>query len=140
MKTAECEGIEQAAHAAGGAAIGAGFKLAAQDRAGAVRPRLPFNGDVAGEPGDVSLPGENRQCVRIGHRDDVGVMRPLADVTGRKAGEPGAAVEQVIDVMSGHELRVGLAVHVDELGEQELDPTFGNDLAGVIGIARDRVH
>ena len=48
-------------------------------------------------------------------------MRALADVAGGEAREPGAVVEQPLEVRDRHELGVGLAVHVDELGEDELD-------------------
>jgi hypothetical protein len=48
-------------------------------------------------------------------------MRALADVAGREAREAGALVEHVVEMVRGHELGVRLAVHVDELREQELD-------------------
>jgi hypothetical protein len=35
-------------------------------------------------------------------------------------------------VVGGHELGARLAVHVDELGEQELDPVVGDDPANVV--------
>ena len=65
--------------------------------------------------------GSVGQRARVGHRGDVRVVRALADVAGGEAGEPGAVGEQVVEVPDRHELGVRLAVHVDELGEEELD-------------------
>ena len=38
-----------------------------------------------------------------------------------KPAKPAPSVEQIVEVPHGHELRVRLAVHVDELREEELD-------------------
>ena len=61
-----------------------------------------------------------------------GIVRPLADVAGGEAGEPGAVGEQVVEVRRRHELRVRLAVHVDELREQELDAVGADVLARLV--------
>ncbi len=53
---------------------------------------------------------------------------------GGEAGESGAVAEQVIEMVGGHELGVGLAVHVHELGEQKLDIAVLDGLADVVGI------
>jgi hypothetical protein len=58
----------------------------------------------------------------------------LANVPGGKAGKPGPLGEQVVEVMGGHELGARLPVHVDELGEDELDPPLVHDLANLIGV------
>ena len=50
-----------------------------------------------------------------------GIVRALADVAGREAGEARPVGEQPLEVRDRHELRVRLAVHVDELREDELD-------------------
>ena len=60
-------------------------------------------------------------------------MRALADVARREAGEAGAVVEQAVEVAGGHELGVGLAVHVDELREEELDPVALHPRLGLLG-------
>ncbi len=105
-----------------------------QDRARAVRPGLALDGDVACESRDVRPPGEDRQARRIGDRDYVGIVRSLTDVPRREAREARAVVEQVVEVVRRHELRIGLAVHVDELGEQELDATVLDDPPHVVGV------
>ena len=115
---------------------GGALERAAQDRARAERPRLALDRHVAGEAGDVRLPGQDRQAARIGHRDHVGVVRALADVAGGEPGEPGAVGEQVVEVMGGHELGARLAVHVDELREQELDAAVLDDPPDVVGVLR----
>ena len=51
------------------ARLGRAGERVAEDRARAVRPLLALDGDVAGEPGDVRLPRQDRQAARIGHRD-----------------------------------------------------------------------
>jgi hypothetical protein len=96
-------------------------ELVAQDRARAERPRLALDGDVAGEPRDLGLPRELGERARVGHRGDVRVVRSLADVACREPGEPRAVGQQVLEVPRRNELGVRLAVHVDELGEEELD-------------------
>ena len=63
-------------------------------------------------------------------------MRALADVPGREAGEAGAVGEQVVEVVGGDELGVGLAVHVHELREEELDVAVAGQLADLIGALR----
>ena len=49
--------------------------------------------------------------------------------------KPAPSVEQVVDVVRGHELGARLAVHVDELGEQELDAVVADDSPDVVGVA-----
>ena len=63
-------------------------------------------------------------------------MRALADVAGREAGEARAVGEQVVEMVGGHELGVRLAVHVDELREEELDPAVAGELADLVGALR----
>ena len=48
-------------------------------------------------------------------------MGELADRARRETGESGAVLHQSVEVPRGNELGVRLAVHVDELREQELD-------------------
>ena len=77
--------------------------------------------------------GQVRQRARVRHRRDVRVVRALPDVAGGEAREPGAVLEQRVEVRDRHELGVRLAVHVDELGEEELDALLvelGAQLAG----------
>ena len=49
--------------------------------------------------------------------------------------KPGAVGEQVVEVVRRHELGARLAVHVDELGEQELDLSLADDSPYVVGVA-----
>ena len=63
-------------------------------------------------------------------------MRALADVAGREAGEAGAVGEQVVEMVGRHELGVRLAVHVDELREEELDLAVAGELADLVGALR----
>ncbi len=56
----------------------------------------------------------------------------LADVAGGEPGEPGTVGQQVVDVVRGDELGARLAVHVDELGEQELDVAVADDAPDVV--------
>ena len=69
----------------------------------------------------------------IRHRGDVRVVRPLPDVAGREAREAGAVGEQPVEVGDGHELGIRLAVHVDELGEHELDAALVELAAELVG-------
>jgi hypothetical protein len=62
-----------------------------------------------------------------------GVVGSLADVAGGEAREPRPLGQQVVDVVGGDQLGAGLAVHVDELGEQELDAVLGDDSPDVVG-------
>ena len=57
----------------------------------------------------------------------------LADVAGGEAGEAGALGQQVVEVRGRDELGVRLAVHVDELREQELDVVGADVLARLVG-------
>ena len=77
--------------------------------------------------------GSGVKLARVGHRGEVGVVGPLADVAGGEAGEAGAVLEQAVEMAGGHELRARLAVHVDELREEELD-------AGVAHVRADRLQ
>ena len=63
-------------------------------------------------------------------------MWALADVACGEAGEAGAVGEQIVEVVRGHELRVGLAMHVDELREEELDLAVAGELADLVGALR----
>ena len=112
------------------------IELVAQDGARAVGPLLALDRHVAREAGDARLPRQRRVAAHVGHRDEVGVVGALADVSGRKAGEAGAVGEQVLEVMGRHELGVGLAVHVDELREEELDVAVTRELSDLIGALR----
>ena len=60
------------------------------------------------------------------------MVRPLADLAGREPREAGPVLHQAVEVGGRHELGVGLAVHVDELREQELDPVLVDVLADVV--------
>ena len=112
----------------------------AQDRPGAVRPRLALDRHVAGEAAHVLAPGQDREAARVGHRDDVGIVRALADVARGEPREAGAVVEQVVEVVRRHELCARLAVHVDELREQELDARVLDDPPHVVGVLWRRGH
>ena len=116
------------------ALVGGTLERVAQDRPRAERPLLALDGDVAGKARDGRTPRQDRQRRRIGHRDHVGVVRTLAEIAGREPGEAGSVIQQVVEVVGGDELRARLAVHVDELGEQEFDPLVLDDPANVIFI------
>ncbi len=111
---------------------------AAQDRARTVRPRLAFDEHVARQACDVRAPRKRREARRVGHRFEVGIARALADVAGGEAGEAGALLEQVVEMVRRHELRVRLAVHVDELGEEEADVAVVHVGADLIDRPRHR--
>ena len=108
-------------------------QLVAQDRAGAERPGLALDRHVTREPRHVRLPGQDRQRLGVGDRDHVRVVRTLTDVAGGEPGEARAIVEQVVDVVRRDELGARLAVHVDELSEQELDLSLADDSPDVVG-------
>jgi hypothetical protein len=59
-------------------------------------------------------------------------MGTLADLAGGEAGEAGPVLHQAVQVRGGDELGVGLAVHVHELREQELDPVVADVIADVV--------
>ena len=111
----------------------------AQDRPRAVGPRLALDRGVAGEPADLRLPRQPGEAADVGHRDQVGVVGRLADVAGGEAGEPGPVAEQAVELLRRDQLRARLRVHVDELGEEELDPVVGDRSPDVLG-GRARRH
>ena len=104
----------------------------AEDRARAVRPGLALDRHVAGEAHELGLPRDARVRRDVRHGEHVGRGGRLADRAGREAGEAGALLEQVVDRLHGHELRVGLAVHLDELREEELDSLVLRALADLV--------
>ena len=69
---------------------------------------------------------------RVGHGQHVGRGGRLADRAGGEAGEAGALLEQVVDRLHRHQLGVRLAVHLDELREEELDPLVLRALADLV--------
>src|ERR1019366_1016038 len=92
------------------------------------------------EPGHVGLPGQHREGPRIGDRGEVWIVGSLADIAGGEAGEAGPVLQQAVEVMGGHELGARLAVHIDELREQELDAAILDDSPGIVGILRWLCH
>ena len=65
----------------------------------------------------------------------------LPDRPGGEAGEAGALGEQVVDRLHGHQLGARLAVHVDELREEELDPLVpGSPLHVIVRHSRPRLR
>ena len=107
-------------------------ELALQDGSRAVGPRLPVDGHVAGDPGDVGTPGQDGQAVEIGHGEHVRLVRPLAHVAGPEAGEPGAARGHVFQMRRGHDLGLGRARHFHERAEEELDALVLHHLGDVL--------
>ena len=103
--------------------------LVLQNRSRAERPRLAFHRHVASEAADVRQPREAREGRYIRHRDHVWAVRRLPDVAGSEAGEAGAAGKQVVEVVRRHELRTRLAMHVNKLSKEKLDPLVGDNLA-----------
>ena len=99
-------------------------ELPAKDCPRVVRPLLPFHVDVAGEAGQVLLPGNRGEAVEVRDGGDVRIARQLAEVAGREAGEAGPIGEQRLEARGRNELRARAGVEVDELGEVELDPAF----------------
>ena len=107
----------------------------AQDRARAVRPRLALDRDVAREarrgpaaraPACTTRGRASRPC-----RADAGVW-PIGPAAN--PANPAPSVEQVVEVARRDELGVRLAVHVDELREEELDAVvLGSPLHVVMG-------
>src|SRR5439155_5970628 len=112
------------------------LELAAEDGAGVVRPFLSLDVDVAGEARERRLPGDRRVAAQVGHGGDVGIARQLADLTRREPGEPGTVGDEAVEVLRGHELGARPRVHVDELGEVELDATFLGAPADVLDARR----
>ena len=112
------------------------LELAAQDGARAVEPLLALDVHVAGEPGDIRLPRQWGERADVGHRGHVGVVRLLADGAGREAREAGPLAEEPVEVRGGHQLGARLAVHVDELREQELDVVVADVALDVLAGAR----
>ena len=97
--------------------------------------RLALDRHVARKPRHVGLPGQDRERLRIRHRDHVRVVRALADVARGEPGEARALAQQVIDVVRRHQLGARLAVHVDKLGEEKLDFALADDPPDVVLVA-----
>ncbi len=112
--------------------------LAAQNRARAVGPRLTLDRGVAREPADLRPPGELDERPDVRDRDQVGVVGRLADVPRREPREPRPVGEQAFELLRGNQLRAGLRVHVDELGEEELNPILGYRSPDVVGRCSSR--
>ena len=116
------------------------LELAAQDRARAVGPLLALDVHVARQPRDGRPPRQRRERPDVRHGGEVGMVRLLADRAGGEPGEPGAVRHQPVEQPRGHELRVRLPVHVDELREQELDVVLADVALDVFdGAGRDEL-
>ena len=102
-----------------------------EDRARAEVVRIAVDRDVAGEARQSRLEWHRGVRLRIRDRGDVRRGRGLADRAGGEASKAGAVVEQHVDALGRDELRARLAVHVDELGEEELDLVGLRSAAGL---------
>ncbi len=114
------------------AALSSGGEDPPQDRPRAVGPLLALDGDVAGKAREIPLPGNRSEARQIRHGRDVWIAWHLADLACCEAGEPGALGHEVVEVRGRNELRARPSVHVDELGEVELDPLFFLNATNVI--------
>ena len=114
------EVLRLAAHVVDVAALARLGQHPLQDQARGVRPRLALDLDVALQHGEPRLPRHERVRRRVRHRDHVGVRRALAHRPGREPGEARPA-EQHVERGGRDHLGAGLAVHVHEHGEEELD-------------------
>ena len=92
-----------------------------EDRARAEVVRSAIDCDVAGKAGKTGLKWHRRVRLGVGDRRNVGRGGRLADWAGRKAGKAGTVVEQHVQPLGRYQLGAGLAVHIDELGEKELN-------------------
>ena len=108
------------------------LQLPAQDRARVVGPLLALDVDVAGHARHLGPPRQRRERPHVGDGRKVWIVGPLADLAGGETGKSGAVLHQAVEVRGGHELGVRLAVHVHELGEQELDVVGVDVLANVV--------
>ena len=108
----------------------------AQDRPRTVGPRLAVHRHVARQAGDVRPPRQRGERANVGHRRDVGIVGTLADRPGGESGEARAVLEQPVEVARRHQLGVRLAVHVDELGEEELHVVLTEVALDVLAGAR----
>ena len=111
-------------------------QLAAQDRARAVRPRLALDEDVAGEAGQVRLPGHRREAGRVGHGGHVGAVGPWPISPAAKPANPAPSAKRSSRWVAGTSLADGFAPHVDELGEEELDAPVLDLAADVLQVLR----
>jgi hypothetical protein len=98
------------------------FDLAPQDDPGSEGPRLSLAIGIALEDGQAGLPRGGGIGRQIGHGQDVGRGRDLTHGPRRESGEAGPVVEELVNGAGRHQLGAGLAVEVDEHGEDELDP------------------
>ena len=112
-------GLEPDLHAI--AELGRAVDRVAQDRARAVEPRLALDRDVTREPSESVLPRHLRVRADVGDGEHVGRRRALAHRAGGEPREPCALGQHVVDRLDRHELGARLAVHVDELRQEELD-------------------
>ena len=98
------------------------LELAPQDRARAVGPLLALHVHVAGEAGHLGPPRQRREGCGCPASPPGRVVWLLADRRpAAKPAKPAPSLSRPSRRARGHELRVRLAVHVDELGEEELD-------------------
>ena len=87
-------------------------QLLLQDGARAVMPRHVVDVDVAGDPGNVLPPRQDKSRIEVRMAEHIGVVGTLAHVACRKAGETGAAVCHIINVRSRDQLCLGRAAHL----------------------------
>ncbi len=118
------------------AEIARAVQLTAQDRARAVGPLVALDVHVTGEARHARLPRQRCERADVRHRRHVRVVRLLADRAGGEAREARALAEQAVQVRGRYELGARLAVHVDELREQELDVVLADVALDVLAGAR----
>ena len=111
-------------------------ELAAEDRARAVRPLLALDVHVAGEARDARPERQRRELRTSGIAAMSGMFGRWPMSPAANPANPAPSVEQVVEVRGRDELRVRLAVHVDELREQELDAVGADVLARLVGRRR----
>ena len=103
-------------------ALGQPGEGALQDDAGGVRPRLAVDVRVAVDDREpFADEGDGCVGVEVGHGDEVGVVRLLPDEAGGESREAEFACFEFVGRRNRHEFRAGLAVEVDEHGEDEAD-------------------
>ena len=121
----------------GVAALGQPLDLAAQDDAGRVRPRLAQHVGIALNDPEPRLPWRRHVRAQVRHGEDVGRRGRLPHRSRREAGEPRPVGQQAVDGGDRDHLGAGLAVHVHEHGEEELDAVPPRRL-GQLRRVRDR--
>ena len=119
------------------AQLGGGRQLALENMPGAGLERLAVKVQVAGEPGELTVPGALGGACRVGHRRHFVVVDVLGHTVQGGAGVQFRTLHHAVQVVERHELALNGAVDIHVAGHGVLHAFFRQILAqGFNGLVR----